>query len=80
VSLHIAQFALPQRSEAHKSQSALAERVHSFEREVILAEPERSRHHITKTAKVLELAGSHLYKKAGQLGIDLQALRDEPRF
>jgi DNA-binding NtrC family response regulator len=57
----------------------LAERVQGFEREVILAELKRSRHHITNTAKALGLERSHLYKKAEQLGIDLGALRHEPR-
>ena len=49
-----------------------------FEREVILAELKRSHHHITNAAKALGLERSHLYKKAEQLGIDLQALRKEP--
>lgn len=56
----------------------LTERVQRFEREVILLELNRSKHHITKAAKVLGLERSHLYKKAEQLGIDLQALRNEP--
>jgi two-component system nitrogen regulation response regulator NtrX len=56
----------------------LTERVQLFEREVILLELNRSKHHITKAAKVLGLERSHLYKKAEQLGIDLQALRNEP--
>jgi len=56
----------------------LTERVQRFEREVILLEFNRSKHHITKAAKVLGLERSHLYKKAEQLGIDLQALRNEP--
>ena len=53
----------------------LAERVQGFEREVILAELKRSHHHVTNAAKALGLERSHLYKKAEQLGIDLQALR-----
>jgi two-component system nitrogen regulation response regulator NtrX len=57
----------------------LAERVQGFEREVILAELKHSRHHITNTAKALGLERSHLYKKAEQLGIDLGALRHEPK-
>jgi two-component system, NtrC family, nitrogen regulation response regulator NtrX len=56
----------------------LTERVQRFEREVILLELNRSKHHVTKAAKVLGLERSHLYKKAEQLGIDLQALRNEP--
>jgi two-component system, NtrC family, nitrogen regulation response regulator NtrX len=53
----------------------LAARVQSFEREVILAELKRTHNQITKAAKALGLERSHLYKKAEQLGIDLQALR-----
>jgi DNA-binding NtrC family response regulator len=55
----------------------LAERVQSFEREVILAELKRSHHNMSMAAKSLGLERSHLYKKAEQLGIDLQALRRE---
>jgi two-component system nitrogen regulation response regulator NtrX len=55
----------------------LAERVQSFEREVILAELKRSRHNMSLAAKALGLERSHLYKKAEQLGIDLRALRRE---
>jgi len=53
----------------------LAERVQGFEREVILAELKRTHNQITKAAKALGLERSHLYKKAEQLGIDLQELR-----
>jgi two-component system, NtrC family, nitrogen regulation response regulator NtrX len=55
----------------------LAERVQGFEREVILAELKRNNYHITNAAKALGLERSHLYKKAEQLGINLQALRQE---
>jgi two-component system nitrogen regulation response regulator NtrX len=55
----------------------LAERVQGFEREVILAELKRTHSQMTKAAKALGLERSHLYKKAEQLGIDLQALRRE---
>jgi two-component system, NtrC family, nitrogen regulation response regulator NtrX len=55
----------------------LAERVQSFEREVILAEVKRSQNNMTLAAKTLGLERSHLYKKAEQLGIDLRALRRE---
>jgi two-component system, NtrC family, nitrogen regulation response regulator NtrX len=55
----------------------LAERVQSYEREVILAELKRSHHNMSVTAKALGLERSHLYKKAEQLGIDLRALRRE---
>jgi transcriptional regulator with GAF, ATPase, and Fis domain len=55
----------------------LADRVQSFEREVILAELKRSHHNMSLAAKSLGLERSHLYKKAEQLGIDLRALRRE---
>ncbi|HME32627.1 MAG TPA: sigma-54 dependent transcriptional regulator, partial [Terriglobales bacterium] len=55
----------------------LADRVQSFEREVILAELTRSHHNMSLAAKSLGLERSHLYKKAEQLGIDLRALRRE---
>jgi DNA-binding NtrC family response regulator len=53
----------------------LADRVQSFEREVILAELKLSQNNVTLAAKVLGLERSHLYKKAEQLGIDLRTLR-----
>jgi len=53
----------------------LAERVEGFERETLLAELKRNRHHMTNTAKALGLERSHLYKKCQQLGIDLRAIR-----
>jgi two-component system nitrogen regulation response regulator NtrX len=56
---------------------ALAERVQSFEREVILAELKRNHQNVTLAAKTLGLERSHLYKKAEQLGIDLRAMRRE---
>ena len=55
----------------------LADRVQSFEREVILAELKRSHHNVSVAAKALGLERSHLYKKAEQLGIDLRAMRRE---
>jgi two-component system, NtrC family, nitrogen regulation response regulator NtrX len=55
----------------------LADRVQSFEREVILAELKRSQNNMSAAAKSLGLERSHLYKKAEQLGIDLRALRRE---
>lgn len=57
----------------------LSDRVQSFEREVILAELKRNHYHITNTAKALGLERSHLYKKAEQVGIDLRAIRQEPK-
>jgi two-component system nitrogen regulation response regulator NtrX len=59
------------------SSGPLAERVHNFEREAILAELKRSNYHITNAAKSLGLERSHLYKKAEQLGIDIQKQRRE---
>jgi len=55
----------------------LADRVQSFEREVILAELKRCRQNMSLAAKALGLERSHLYKKAEQLGIDLRAMRRE---
>jgi two-component system nitrogen regulation response regulator NtrX len=53
----------------------LAQRMESFEREVLLAELRRQHHHMTNAARALGLERSHLYKKCQQLGIDLQAER-----
>ncbi len=55
----------------------LADRVQSFEREVILAELKRSHQNMSLAAKTLGVERSHLYKKAEQLGIDLRAMRRE---
>ena len=55
----------------------LADRVQSFEREVILAELKRTHQNMSMAAKALGLERSHLYKKAEQLGIDVRALRRE---
>jgi two-component system nitrogen regulation response regulator NtrX len=72
-------MALPQRPGAapYHHTGTLAQQVHEFEREVILAELERNQHHITNTAKALGLERSHLYKKCQQLGIDLRSARGE---
>ena len=59
------------------SSGPLAERVQKFEREVIVAELKRCNYHITNAAKSLGLERSHLYKKAEQLGIDIQKQRRE---
>ena len=79
VDLNVVQMALPkvQRSAELKGRASgtLAERVDDFERETILAELKRNQFHVTNTAKALGLERSHLYKKAEQLGIDLQAAR-----
>jgi two-component system, NtrC family, nitrogen regulation response regulator NtrX len=82
VDLATVQLAMPKGLTAAASglsitSGALAERVQSFEREVILAELKRSHHNMSMAAKSLGLERSHLYKKAEQLGIDLQALRRE---
>jgi DNA-binding NtrC family response regulator len=53
----------------------LAERVESFERELLLAELKRHKYHMTEAAKALGLERSHLYKKCQQLGVDIQALK-----
>ena len=53
----------------------LAERVQQFERETILAELKRNNFHITNSARTLGLERSHFYKKAEQLGIDIQKSR-----
>jgi len=81
VDLETVRLALPQGSEGNVSSmiapGTLAERVQSFEREVILSELKRNSHHITNAAKALGLERSYLYKKAEQLGIDLRSLRQE---
>lgn len=56
----------------------MSERVQQFERETMLTELRRNNFHITNTAKNLGLERSHFYKKAEQLGIDIQkGRRDE---
>ena len=55
----------------------LADRVQSFEREVILAELKRCQNNVTLAARTLGLERSHFYKKAEQLGIDVRGLRRE---
>jgi transcriptional regulator with GAF, ATPase, and Fis domain len=83
VDLATVQMALPKAPGGAVSAAAvtgsgpLADRVQSFEREVILAELKRSHHNMSMAAKSLGLERSHLYKKAEQLGIDLRALRRE---
>jgi len=83
VDLTTVQMALPKSSTAGPmpdvalASGPLADRVQSFEREVILAELKRSHHNMSVAAKSLGLERSHLYKKAEQLGIDLRALRRE---
>jgi len=72
--------ALPSVSDADSQDvrsGSLADRVQSFERESILAELKRHNYHITNAAKALGLERSHLYKKAEQLGIDIQKQRED---
>jgi two-component system, NtrC family, nitrogen regulation response regulator NtrX len=54
----------------------LAARVEGFERAAILAELKRQNYHVTNAARALGLERSHLYKKAEQLGIEIQKQRD----
>jgi len=83
VDLATVQLALPKSSTAsgltlnEGITGPLADRVQSFEREVILAELKRTHNNMSLAAKALGLERSHLYKKAEQLGIDLRALRRE---
>lgn len=56
---------------------SLAERVQRFEREVILAELKRAGFHMTNAARTLGLERSHLYKKAEQLGLNIQKEKRE---
>ena len=83
VDLATVQIALPKTSSsagvgpAAIGSGALADRVQSFEREVILTELKRSHQNMSLAAKTLGLERSHLYKKAEQLGIDLRAMRRE---
>jgi two-component system, NtrC family, nitrogen regulation response regulator NtrX len=83
VDLLTVQMALPKNASGAGSVSsatgsgALADRVQSFEREVILTELKRSHQNMSLAAKTLGLERSHLYKKAEQLGIDLRAMRRE---
>ncbi len=65
----------PGEAQAATGSGPLAQRMESFEREVLLAELRRNHHHMTNTARVLGLERSHLYKKCQQLGIDLQSER-----
>jgi len=67
--------ALPPTVPAHVESTRsghLADRIQAFERDAILAELERHNYHVTNAAKALGLERSHLYKKAEQLGIEIQ--------
>jgi two-component system, NtrC family, nitrogen regulation response regulator NtrX len=71
------ELALPHASgtAAYFATGTLTERVQNFERDVVISELKRSGYHMTNAAKALGLERSHLYKKAEQLGINLQSLR-----
>jgi two-component system, NtrC family, nitrogen regulation response regulator NtrX len=75
VNLATVQLAIPEHAASQGGSGSLAERVLGFEREVILSELKRNGNHITNAAKALGLERSHLYKKAEQVGIDLQTVR-----
>jgi len=81
VDLATVRSALPQTSDGSPAVSVgggtLSERVQAFEREVVMAELKRHNYHVTNAARALGLERSHLYKKAEQLGIDLQALKQQ---
>ena len=82
VDLATVQLALPKNAgiplpASSAASGPLAERVQSYEREVILAELKRCHQNMSLAAKALGLERSHLYKKAEQLGIDLRAMRRE---
>ena len=83
VDLATVQMALPKTSSGvaigpmTNASGPLAERVQTFEREVILAELKQSHQNMSAAAKALGLERSHLYKKAEQLGIDVRAMRQE---
>ncbi len=62
-------------SPARSYSGTLSERVQDFEKETMLTELRRNNFHITNTAKSLGMERSHFYKKAEQLGIDIQKSR-----
>jgi two-component system, NtrC family, nitrogen regulation response regulator NtrX len=81
VTVETVRLALPSNSanplSSGTSSGSLAERVQNCERDAILSELKRNNYHITNAAKSLGLERSHLYKKAEQLGIDIQKQRRE---
>jgi len=80
VDLETVRLALPQGaavSSTHTDSGALADRVQTFEREVLLAELKRANYNVAAAARALHLERSHLYKKAEQLGVDLRAVRKD---
>jgi len=62
---------------SHHRSGTLAQRVHDFEKETMLAELKKNQFHVTNTARTLGLERSHLYKKAELLGIDLRSARSD---
>jgi DNA-binding NtrC family response regulator len=66
---------VPSDGSSSASKGSLAQRIETFEREVLLEEIRRHNFHMTNVARSLGLERSHLYKKCQQLGIDLQSLR-----
>ncbi len=80
VDLETVRLALPQGAAAsltHTDSGALADRVQTFEREVLLAELKRANYNVAAAARALHLERSHLYKKAEQLGVDLRSVRKD---
>jgi two-component system, NtrC family, nitrogen regulation response regulator NtrX len=81
VDLPTVRLVLPQKAGAPaasamgSSPGPLAQRVESFEREVLLQELKRHDFQMAATARALGLERSHLYKKCQHLGIDLQSTR-----
>jgi DNA-binding NtrC family response regulator len=75
VDLTTVEMVLPGGHAVHEVTGSLAERVHEFEKEQVLADLKRHAFHMTNAAKALGLERSHLYKKAELLGIDLRAVK-----
>lgn len=66
---------LPHASAAAPATGTLAARVEAFERESIVRELRLHGSSMAETARALGLERSHLYKKCGHLGIDLESAR-----
>ena len=58
---------------AHTRGTPFKDLVASAEREIIMAALEANDHHVSNTARELQLERSHLYKKMRSLGIDHRA-------
>jgi DNA-binding NtrC family response regulator len=63
---------------AYEAGTPFKDLVAAAEREIILAALEAHDHHVSNTAKELQLERSHLYKKMRALGIDHRAGTEEP--